>query len=879
MSQQTSDQLSRYRWAGFLVATAAGLYVSRRLYHSYTQLPATTLRRSNAVHRNRNNGLGPVDFEPPTSEAPFGFVLIRKHNNETMAINLATTRLPSAQVLRELFGNGSEAIRRNAQTLALQCVLALAWVKAQDAEGRLVLRSHGFDELATAMLSQQMDAILQASYALLTSMDLDTVDPQYVREAVESLNRDNPWHSGNASSSGDEDPDPADTEEVWDAERAEPSQGLRGLLYYIAEDDAKRKAYEHRGIRCEECGDLPIHGVRWHCLNCPDFDLCSACEAHTRHPKTHVFAKIKIPVPVLSQPTEKMKPWYPGDSRKIHASLFIQLKKQLCLEYDYEEPQLDAMYDQFTCLANVPWEQDPTKIKCAIDRRAFNRAMTSDRWPAGLATNAMYDRMFAFYDTDTNGLIGFTEFVNGMAYLRGPKRFASLRRTIQGYDLDGDGYVSRADFLRILRAKHIIQTQLISDQVEFQEDERVQASMDVLRSSQPISSIFAEEQIPPGERRHPRGKYPDEFGDLQPLPTTKAVLSDEDPYVRRLPARDRLRTTLSRFEEHIGRSTRQGEDSSRDEDVEEQVALSMLAPVEEETIDPYVQDILWQVEESGFNELLDPLFKDREEEDTDVMRTRVERRLWASDIEDALAAREAGLLPEPGAAAAAAAVKQSTPTSKPSGLASTAVEVPQRTDEIIAELANAIDGIRSGSQGPTTAADSIVPTDWLSLERREAQIAEAPLEDLLNSQGYGLRDNAHEGAAASEPRVASSDSSSIWNGIPADRATSPLKTTTISDNDDHNHDNSMEPPPLPQRQTPPSPPPPQQEKKTTASEPSRLSQLRLEQLVRLHDLDAEITRRGGPGRLTYDEIENLVVKSGNSELRGLVKSWLEWACF
>lgn len=862
------------------MATAAGLYVSTRLYHSYTHLPATTLRRSNAVHRNnRNNGLGPVDFEPPTSEAPFGFVLIRKRNNETMAINLATTRLPSAQVLRELFGNGSEAVRRNAQTLALQCVLALAWVKAQDAEGRSVLRSHGFDELATAMLSQQMDAILQASYALLTSMDLDTVDPQYVREAVESLNRDNPWHSGNASSSGDEDPDPADTEEVWDAERAEPSQGLRGLLYYIAEDDAKRKAYEHRGIRCEECGDLPIHGVRWHCLNCPDFDLCSACEAHTRHPKTHVFAKIKIPVPVLSQPTEKMKPWYPGDSRKIHASLCIHLRKQLCLEYDYEEPQLDAMYDQFTCLANVPWEQDPTKIKCAIDRRAFNRAMTSDRWPAGLATNAMYDRMFAFYDTDTNGLIGFTEFVNGMAYLRGPKRFASLRRTIQGYDLDGDGYVSRADFLRILRAKHMIQTQLISDQVEFQEDERVQASMDVLRSSQPISSIFAEEQIPPGERRHPRGKHPDEFGDLQPLPATKAILSDEDPYLRRFSARDRLRTTLSRFEEHFGRYTMQGDDSSRDEDFEEQAALTMLAPVEEEIIDPYVQDILWQVEENGFNELLDPLFKVREDQDTVAVNTRGERTKWASEIQDVLTAEEARVQPEPGASAAAvAAAIQSTPTSKPSDLASTSVEVPQPIDDIIADMANAIDGIRSGSQGHTAAADNIVPTDWLSLERREAQIGEAPLEDLLNSQGYGLRDDdAHEGAAAaaaSEPRVASSDSSSIWNGIPADRATSPLKTTTISDNDDDNHDDCVEPPPLPQRQTPP-----QQEKKTTAQKSLCPSTLRLQDLARLNDTEAEIHRRGGPGRLTYYEIEQLVVKSGNSELRGLVKSWLEWACF
>ena len=32
--------------------------------------------------------------------------------------------------------------------------------------------------------------------------------------------------------------------------------------------------------------------------NCPDYDLCEACEAssHTIHPRTHVFLKIKTPV-------------------------------------------------------------------------------------------------------------------------------------------------------------------------------------------------------------------------------------------------------------------------------------------------------------------------------------------------------------------------------------------------------------------------------------------------------------------------------------------------------------------------------------------------------------------------------------------------------
>lgn len=622
----SSDNLSRFRWAAGLLATTAGLYASVRLYNSYVQQPATTLHRSNAVHRQPPSHN--LTWEEPTPDAPFGTILIRKNSNETMAINLATMALPSTDELRETFGNGSNAMQRATQLLALRLVLSGAAMMVHDWDQRALLESHGFHELAEALHTRSPDGVLQASLEIPKSMHLDVLDEQQVRHAVEAIIRGDIWTGGHASGSEGGDVDPAETEEDWDTERAEPGQGLRGLLYYIAENDAKRKAYEHRGVNCEDCGVMPIRGVRWHCLNCPDFDLCSSCETNARHPKTHVFAKIKIPVPVLSQPNKEMKLWYPGDPRRLHPSLCVHLKKQLCEEYGHEEPQLEAMYDQFTCLANVPWEQDPRKVKAAIDRRAFNKAMTSDRWPVGLATNAIIDRMFAFYDTDNNGVIGFTEFLDGMAYLRGAKRFASLTRTIQGYDLDGDGYVNRADFLRMLRAKHIIQKQLISDQVEHIESERLQASAEMLSSNQPISSIFSEERIPDGETRQPRGKLSDAFGDLQPLPTTRTILDDEAPFVRSRSAHEQIQDMLSRIEEHIYPPTMAPTHEAGDApgvSEEHQVGSVLVPLLEEEVVDPYMQDILWQVEENAFNELLDALFKHREEEDAEIISTRAER--------------------------------------------------------------------------------------------------------------------------------------------------------------------------------------------------------------------------------------------------------------
>ena len=996
MSQQSSDQLSRFRWTVVLLASAAGLYAAIRLYNS--QRPATTLRRSNAVHRQRVSHL--LGFKEPTPGAPFGTIHFKKHNDETMSINLATTQLPSADMLRDRYGSDYEMVLRASQKLAYRLVISAAVDLIHHTDGLAVMRDHGFHDLVSAMANRDEDAMIRASDVVLEAMHLDTLDLQQVHEILEAIPSTNTWTNG-SNSEDSEDRDLAETEEDWDTERAETGQGLRGLLYYIAENDAQRKAYEHRGIRCEECGDLPIRGVRWHCLNCPDYDLCSSCEAHTRHVKTHVFAKIKIPVPVLSQPTKEVKLWYPGDPQRIHPPLSLPLKQKLCQDYEYEESQMDAMYDQFTCLANVPWEQDPKKVKAAIDRRAFNKALTSDRWPAGLATNVMYDRMFAFYDTDNNGIIGFSEFVDGMAYLRGPKRFASLRRAIQGHDLDGDGYVNRADFLRLLRAKHIIQQQLISDQVEYHESERIQASMEILRSNQPISSTFTEAEIPQGQTRRPRGKQPDALGDLLPLPTTRAVLSDQDPFVQQRPAREQLRGMLSRFDEHIAsQATGAGrrEDSShpmaavsvddalhtgsekymfgyalcpkiqailhsmglppawlarkitgmllkqdnayllglttnddalreaveqavrdyeehirthsencvacvdsvpgdehRDELILSEHRGGLVHPEEEDALDPYMQDIVWQVQESGFNELLNPLFAAREEEDAEIVDTRAERMRWATEINDAV---EAEAQSRARLMSAATVVQQSRRASDPDGSGGLASGVSHqsalRPESVAPDRATHGSSSHGQRDGATDAElfteaysrrrrqvatrTDLVATDWQSLERREAQIADAPLEDLLDILGAGIRAASllnDEDEAASNARIAHSDSSTIWNGVPADRATSPLKTATTSDDSAD--------PTLPQNR--PNTTSSEDTFETKLSGPIKTadekvpSKARLNQLARLSDLEREMKKRGGPGRLAYDEVEHIVIDGGHSELRGLVKAWLEWASF
>lgn len=57
----------------------------------------------------------------------------------------------------------------------------------------------------------------------------------------------------------------------------------------------------------------PIRGVRYKCANCVDFDLCEMCEGANSHINTHVFLKIRIPIPPLANPRSALLPAiYPG---------------------------------------------------------------------------------------------------------------------------------------------------------------------------------------------------------------------------------------------------------------------------------------------------------------------------------------------------------------------------------------------------------------------------------------------------------------------------------------------------------------------------------------------------------------------------------------
>ena len=54
----------------------------------------------------------------------------------------------------------------------------------------------------------------------------------------------------------------------------------------------------HYGVRCDGC-DGEVRGIRYKCLNCPDYDLCNKCKATGMHSE-HEMVTINHPLPEVS---------------------------------------------------------------------------------------------------------------------------------------------------------------------------------------------------------------------------------------------------------------------------------------------------------------------------------------------------------------------------------------------------------------------------------------------------------------------------------------------------------------------------------------------------------------------------------------------------
>lgn len=651
-------------------------------------------------------------------------------------------------------------------------------------------------------------------------------------------------------------------------------------------------------------------------MNCPDYDLCSTCEASQSrpHPKTHVFCKVKIPIPTLAQPHKMLDLWYPGDNMRYWPSLDAGVRERLAQETGLEDVQIEAYYDQFSCIANVHWPQDPCGLNAAVDRRAFNKAMSSDNWPHPVEANFLYERMFNFYDTNGDELIGLSEFVDGLAYLNQSSKPKSLAREIRGFDVDGDGFVSRKDFIRMLSAKYGIHRIIVQDMIAAEQAEMHRNTTDIVTSSQPISAAFGQEDVPMGETRTPSGKSPDEFGEMQ----------------------------LS------GNSVEQNVVLPDD--------LTAFNPGYEipEAEQDYGNEVLWQTIQAGFNEMLDPLFKPKEELARQVAETREERRKRRKEIDRFVEEQKVfkeelmnGSEIDPLLATAMSSYNALDPQETEESIFMTPADPDPPTPAPDVNQADIATEIRTRIQ----SAEEALPTDEASLEILEAEIRNQPLDQLLEASGYSIAEEQDENEVQPleilHPRVealrthggefgaatallsfdevvdtqnnatpeAEETSLAASEGIPAPDPTMPQNRPDAgygplqiaASPEPNGHSGSPSPTrswstvsspigvsltlqrspsrsPSAMRLSPSSPPtpPPASTQSPPPPPPPPPSATRLELLARLDVEERQIMERGGPGRMSYDEVEAAAREArrkGDRSIWGLVEGWLEWAAF
>ncbi|KAK6949081.1 hypothetical protein Daesc_009154 [Daldinia eschscholtzii] len=310
------------------------------------------------------------------------------------------------------------------------------------------------------------------------------------------------------------------------APRQRTGENIVTLLFRVSEDNAKRNAYVHRGCQCNGCGMVPIRGIRYRCANCADFDLCELCESQGLHNKTHVFYRVKIPAPPFG--TRHVQPiWYPGDPDNAIRSIPRYLIARWSQDTGFERVELDAFWEQWTFMANTEWRDDPNGLGLAMDRKTFERCLVPSGGYRHAAPNLIHDRMFAFYDTNHDDLIGFEEFLHGVSYR---KRKDKLKRTFDGYDIDGDGYVSRRDFLRMFRAYYVLYKQMHKDILDGLDDHMmiISEAQQLINGRQPLSSLFGREgRVPPADHSRPmEGKIFRSNGDVE-ISDGKGVVNED----------------------------------------------------------------------------------------------------------------------------------------------------------------------------------------------------------------------------------------------------------------------------------------------------------------------------------------------------------------
>ncbi|KAJ3077106.1 hypothetical protein HDU98_008542 [Podochytrium sp. JEL0797] len=324
----------------------------------------------------------------------------------------------------------------------------------------------------------------QPSYVSPTTTDLGPADEldDLIREIDVALRRDTgDENTGTSDDDEGEEMEEREGGETRYEDRVEECKSLVGLLYHISEDQARRDGFVHRGVTCNHCSSQPIRGIRYHCLNCPDYDLCESCEnLQDAHMTTHAFAKIRIPLPPHCSFRGGGAPvMYPG--LEIPGWNREKEVEKVVKGSHFEQIELEALFTQFHSLATIP-PSDSTPG--GISRETFDLCLGA----LGRERNLITDRIFAFFDADADGVISFAEFVRGLGVMIKGSLDERIEAAFNGYDLTSSNTITRASLHKMFKSYFYLSMQLVRDYVKTVEQDMMDGFDD--EAAKPVSASF-----------------------------------------------------------------------------------------------------------------------------------------------------------------------------------------------------------------------------------------------------------------------------------------------------------------------------------------------------------------------------------------------------
>ncbi|KAJ3232515.1 hypothetical protein HDU81_002885 [Chytriomyces hyalinus] len=255
------------------------------------------------------------------------------------------------------------------------------------------------------------------------------------------------------SNEPDDDEEIGMCEEAFTKHHVNQVKRLVNLLDLFSQQEDETDALVHRSIQCNHC-QSQIRGVRYNCLNCTDYSLCQACERlGDVHTITHVMVKIRYP---LAPHTELrgfgIPSLYPGTV--LNGWKLAEEVEKLDRSCHFEEEEIKALFQQFLTLATTP--KSPSSPG-GITRATFDACIGV----LGKDQNLINDRIFKFYDRDGDGVISFPEFVSSLGIMTKGSLEERIQYAFNGYDLNGDGVLSRVELQRMFRAYYQLSMQLV----------------------------------------------------------------------------------------------------------------------------------------------------------------------------------------------------------------------------------------------------------------------------------------------------------------------------------------------------------------------------------------------------------------------------------